>query len=237
VNQIIEANTFEGLFTLYKSKEFRRMQQESRPSQERANNFRLKFFLIDWWRRRRATVTVRDMTPLLNRISTSDRVVDLLCGQEDILEKTMMHIWEKNPRAIAIGIDNQTDVSSRILRKNIAFCRGDATKTDIPDHSVDLVLICYGLQVLGSAHRDDLFKEVRRILAPGGSAIFMEVLKLKDEKKNEKNRKEHNFWNSNAPYFILEDNAWVKYIEENGFRVETSTYVIDRSKAYLAHPL
>lgn len=237
-NQIIEADTFKGRFDLYKSKEFRRQQNKERPFREKANNWLLKFSPIDWWRRNRATVTARDMVPVLEKIQFADSLIDLGCGQLEIADEVVKFLQDKFPDILAIGIDHKTDVSYRILRKpNIAFCRGDVTQTGLPDDSVDVVLACYILQALDGAGREKLFEEIRRIRAPGGTVIFLEVIERKVEAEDKKNKTKHVILNANAPYFVLSDEEWVEYIGMHGYRVDASTFVIGRCKAYMAHPI
>lgn len=72
------------------------------------------------------------------------------------------------------------DVSEQMLeagvaasgRSNTLFVQGDATKAPIADGSIDTVLMLGGIHHVPD--RAALFKEVRRILKPGGRFIFRE---------------------------------------------------------------
>jgi ubiquinone/menaquinone biosynthesis C-methylase UbiE len=77
----------------------------------------------------------------------------------DISEKL---VEEARARAAAAGITDRT-----------RFLVADAHDTRLPDSSFDLVL---GIAILHHLDLDRALKEIRRLLRPGGRAVFMEPL-------------------------------------------------------------
>jgi len=159
------------------------------------------------------------MSPLFDHIVNADTLVDFGCGVGDVTQEVLKRLSTRFPNIIGIGIDNSTDVVEEKLGKNLAFWRGDVNKNEIPEGSADIVLCLYIMQVLGYPERSQLFEEIKRVLAPGGSVIFLEEIEAVDDKKvSMKGAKK--LLKANSNYLVQSDENWKSYIEEYGFKVE-----------------
>ena len=137
------------------------------------NNRVHSFGLDQRWRR----VAVR-----MAEVRPTDDVVDIACGTGDLTEL----FAAAGPRSIR-GLDF-TPPMLDIAREKAArrkwsgaaptYAHGDATALELPDASVDVVSIAFGLRNVGDPAR--ALAEFRRILRPGGRLIVLEF----DEPEN-----------------------------------------------------
>lgn len=121
------------------------------------------------WRRRAAT---------LARVGPRDDVLDIACGTGDLTEE----LARRRPRSI-LGMDF-TEAMLRIAQRKAkaqsrrdgrptpTFRWGDAMAIDLPDASMDVVTIAFGLRNVGSP--ETAVGEFARILRPGGRLVILE---------------------------------------------------------------
>ena len=109
-------------------------------------------------------------------ISKNAKILDLGCGAG----RTTINLYKEGYKDI-IGLDISDkfiEFAQRYCNKNnlnIDFIRGDATNLEFAkSNSYDAVLFSYnGMQCIpGKANRDNVIKEVYRVLKPGGIYIF-----------------------------------------------------------------
>lgn len=101
--------------------------------------------------------------------------VDLACGTGDI---TLLLSW-KYPAGRIIGID-LTEPMLELARKrcnsaHIEFVRKDMAATDLPKESADIVTGSYAIR--NAAELSQAFKEIHRILKPGGFVALLDFSK------------------------------------------------------------
>lgn len=117
-------------------------------------------------------------------IQGSQTVLDLGCGPATQLAQ----VAALNPNAKFTGID----LSSQMLAdaqahidtlglRNVEFAQGDITRlTSVPDRSFDAVISTVALHHLPSfGHLDACFREIGRVLRPGGSLYLTDFGRLK----------------------------------------------------------
>ena len=99
--------------------------------------------------------------------------VDLASGTGDIT----FALAERYPDGSITGIDITPQMmhiaTCRNTHKNIAWHLGDMCHVPLKDSSVDIVTAGYALW--NAPSREELFAELRRILKPGGVAIFLDI--------------------------------------------------------------
>ncbi|MDP7519738.1 MAG: ubiquinone/menaquinone biosynthesis methyltransferase [Phycisphaerales bacterium] len=121
------------------------------------------------WRRRAA---------MLARIGPEDDVLDMACGTGDLSEI----LARCRPRSV-LGMDfteAMLEIAQRKARRKArsngvpapTFRWGDAMEIDLPDESVDVVTIAFGLRNISSPQT--AVGEFARILRPGGRLVVLE---------------------------------------------------------------
>ncbi|MDP6157757.1 MAG: ubiquinone/menaquinone biosynthesis methyltransferase [Phycisphaerales bacterium] len=121
------------------------------------------------WRRRAA---------MLARIAPEDDVLDMACGTGDLSEI----LARCRPRSV-LGMDfteAMLEIAQRKARRKArsngvpapTFRWGDAMEIDLPDESVDVVTIAFGLRNISSPQT--AVGEFARILRPGGRLVVLE---------------------------------------------------------------
>lgn len=103
------------------------------------------------------------------------RVADLAAGTLDVA----IAVSRLRPRVIIPAIDFCEPMlvkGSRKLRgemkRHILPCVGNALQLPLPDNSVDSVTMAFGIRNI--TPRSDAFREMLRVLAPGGRACILE---------------------------------------------------------------
>jgi ubiquinone/menaquinone biosynthesis C-methylase UbiE len=143
------------------------------------------------------------------------------------------YLKKKNPYIIGIGIDNMTEIKKKKWKDDLVFWWGDVLKNEIPSSSVDVVFAGYILQVLSADERGKLFEEIYRILTPGGTVVFLEVID-QGEERNAENERKHKLENPNTRYLVMSHEGWRDYINTYGLGlvVMEKAAVDNRSMAY-----
>jgi len=108
-------------------------------------------------------------------INKKDKILDLGCGAG----RTTINLYKNGYKDI-VGLDisdnliNYAKNYSIENNLNINFVVGDATKLNYQDNSFDVVIFSFnGMQCIpGKKNRDNVLKEVYRVLKPGGYYIF-----------------------------------------------------------------
>lgn len=108
-------------------------------------------------------------------INKSDKILDIGCGAG----RTTINLYKLGYKNI-IGVDLSTNLieyAQNYVKKNnldIDFKNGDATNLEYEDNTFDVVIFSYnGMQCIpGKKNRDNVLKEVYRVLKPGGLYIF-----------------------------------------------------------------
>lgn len=131
-------------------------------------NNRLHSFGLDQ-RWRRCAVRMAAVKP-------TDDIVDIACGTGDLTEL----FARARPRSIRgldftppmLDIARQKAAQRRWSGPAPEYAHGDATALELPDASVDVVSIAFGLRNVGDPAR--ALREFRRILRPGGRLVVLE---------------------------------------------------------------
>ena len=107
-------------------------------------------------------------------ISPGNRVLDVATGTGALLRE----LDKRDLRAIrAIGIDRSRAMlaeAERVLR-DAALVEADARALPFPDGCFDVITVSYLLHLLGPEDRAVALSEVRRVLHPGGRAVFVTI--------------------------------------------------------------
>jgi ubiquinone/menaquinone biosynthesis C-methylase UbiE len=120
-------------------------------------------------------------------IQSCSKVLDLGCGPATQLGQ----VAALNPDISFVGVDlSETMIESgrrhvaALGLRNVAFQLGDITRLDgIPDASVDAVMSTVVLHHLPTRqHLDDCFRQIARVLKPGGAIYLTDFGRLKSLK-------------------------------------------------------
>ncbi len=122
---------------------------------------------------RRAAVKIAQVKP-------SDCVADIACGTGDLTLKFQAKLQSlataQTPPPRVIGIDFTYEMLPLAVRKsqgkNILWANGDAQSLPLPDQSVDIVSIAFGIRNV--ADPAAAIAEFSRVLRPGGRLIILE---------------------------------------------------------------
>lgn len=106
---------------------------------------------------------------------TTPNCVDLACGTGDVA----LELAARYPQANIVGIDltpAMIEVArARSRTTNVSFKAEDMCRTSVADGWADIVTGSYALR--NAPVLDDAFREVRRMLKPGGHAAFLDFSK------------------------------------------------------------
>ena len=124
------------------------------------------------WRAR----TARILRPILEREDA--RILDLCCGTGDLalaLERQAKgRVWGTDfAHAMLLRAREKSAARSRDGGvRSIPFVESDALRLPFPGESFDLITAAFGFRNL--ANYEDGFREMRRVLKPGGTAAILE---------------------------------------------------------------
>ena len=132
-------------------------------------NLLISFGLIHSWRSQAARYLI---------LRAGETGLDLGTGTADLAIAVMR---VSDPRAHMIGIDRTPEMLERghlklrksALQDRIELRRGDAVSIDLPDNSVDGC--CSAFLVRNLADIQQSFREIRRVVRPGGRVVCLEV--------------------------------------------------------------
>lgn len=108
-------------------------------------------------------------------INKDDTILDIGCGAG----RTTINLYKRGYKNI-IGLDLSTSLiayANNYIKENnmdINFVVGDATELEYPENAFDVVIFSFnGMQCIpGKKNRDNVLKEVYRVLKSGGIYIF-----------------------------------------------------------------
>lgn len=117
------------------------------------------------WRRKLATL-----------VPGGKSFLDLAAGTLDV----SVALHRRQPEATILAMDfcpemlrqGRKKLATQELKTHIFPCGGDALKLPLPDNSVDAVTIAFGIRNI--TPRDKAFREMLRVLRPGGRACILE---------------------------------------------------------------
>jgi demethylmenaquinone methyltransferase / 2-methoxy-6-polyprenyl-1,4-benzoquinol methylase len=140
------------------------------PSYDRNNRLH-SIWMDEMWRRRAVK---------LARVKPSDVILDVACGTGDVslkLHKALLRETPTPPGRV-IGLDFTYAMLPLARQKaqhrsaNITWINGDAQALPLPDQSVDVISISFGIRnVVDTAAA---LAEFRRVLRPGGRLVILE---------------------------------------------------------------
>jgi ubiquinone/menaquinone biosynthesis C-methylase UbiE len=152
---------------LYRSRQDGDQQGEDGPMIEADPKMRLK--AADAAQIRDEEAVCRALLPL-----AAARVLELGCGKAEVTRK----LAKACPAARFTALE--TDAAQAALNleqgaaENLAFGFGAAEAIPAADGAFDVVMMLKSLHHVPAARLDDALREVHRVLAPGGSALFLE---------------------------------------------------------------
>lgn len=114
------------------------------------------------------------------KLRKGDRVLDVCGGTGDLsilaAEKVgqigEMILYDINRDMILAGKRQKNHLA---IRKQILYIQGDIEAMSFPDNSVDAVMVGFGIRNV--THMDKGFKELHRVLKPGGKMMCLEFSK------------------------------------------------------------
>ncbi len=105
---------------------------------------------------------------LLDEIAETDGIVcDLGCGPGHVAH----YLHERGAEVIGIDLSPAMIERARALTPGVRFEVGDMRKLDVPDSAWQAVVAFYSIIHFAPAELPDLFREIRRVLAPGGTLV------------------------------------------------------------------
>lgn len=131
-------------------------------------NNRLHSFGLDQrWRKK--TVQLAELKP-------TDRVLDIACGTGDLTLAFSAALKKIGGTQPLIGLDYTYEMLPLARQKSALgeaiYLNGDAQQLPLPDASVDVVSIAFGIRNVQEPMR--ALREFRRVLRPGGRAMILE---------------------------------------------------------------
>ena len=109
---------------------------------------------------------------LLNRFAEEVRgrglVADLGCGPGHVAR----YLHEQGVSVLGLDLSEQMIQVARRLHPGIEFRVGDMTRLDLSDGALAGVVAFYAIVHFTPAELDAVLSEIRRVLAPGGAALF-----------------------------------------------------------------
>ena len=118
--------------------------------------------------------------PGLLSLATTDKVLDIGCGYGGLMIYLNRRVGFKT---VMEGLDSselmvtraQAEMKNRSLDSRINIRHGLATKLPYPDATFDVVLSTYVIKHLSDELSQEMFKEVMRVLKPGGRFCLWEA--------------------------------------------------------------
>jgi ubiquinone/menaquinone biosynthesis C-methylase UbiE len=110
-------------------------------------------------------------------IAPGHRVLEIGCGTGNLL----LLVKRTHPEATVVGLDPDEAALARARRKagraglDVRLDRGFAGELPYPDASVDRVLSALMFHHLPASEKRAALREVRRVLAPGGSLHLLDI--------------------------------------------------------------
>lgn len=111
---------------------------------------------------------------LQNKPESNLQIVDVACGTGDMILNWLKYTMNAN----ITGIDPSTNmlkIAKEKLPKEISLIKGEAKLLEIPDGSIDLLSIAYGLRNV--VELDSALGEFTRVLKSGGVLVILEFTK------------------------------------------------------------
>jgi ubiquinone/menaquinone biosynthesis C-methylase UbiE len=112
--------------------------------------------------------------------SSSQRVLDVGCGTGRLLEQ----LSAAQPAARLHGIDlSQAYIRHarrRLLSQNVELCVGNGEQLPYPDAFFDGVVSVFMFHELPARVRRRVFRELARVLCPGGTLVLLDAAQLND---------------------------------------------------------
>lgn len=111
---------------------------------------------------------------LQNKPESNLQIVDVACGTGDMILNWLKYTINAN----ITGIDPSTNmlkIAKEKLPKEISLIKGEAKRLEIPDGSIDLLSIAYGLRNV--VELDSALGEFTRVLKSGGVLVILEFTK------------------------------------------------------------
>lgn len=118
--------------------------------------------------------------PKLLSLKTTDKVLDIGCGYGGLLiylnrKVGFTKVMEGLDCSALMVTRAQTEMQNRGLDSSIRIRQGLATKLPYPDSSIDVVLSTYVIKHLSDQLTQEMFREVMRVLKPGGRFCLWEA--------------------------------------------------------------
>lgn len=114
------------------------------------------------------------LDPILDVVDVRDKtVIDIGCGTGDVAR------WLAEQGATVIGVD-QVDMIEKAKNAgewdNVSFLEGGGENIPADDNHADIVLFLASLHHVPVDEMPKAFEETRRVLKPGGHALFIEPI-------------------------------------------------------------
>ena len=110
------------------------------------------------------------------QLKSEETLLDIGCGPGNLLG--ILHGKHPNSKLIGLDVDPKIlKIARNKLSDRIEFIESSATKLPFPDNSLDVVTSTLMIHHLKSYEKDQMIKEIYRILKPGGRFYLFDFSK------------------------------------------------------------
>jgi SAM-dependent methyltransferase len=138
-------------------------------------------------------------------------ICDLGCGPGHVAR----YLHERGADVIGVDLSPGMVAQARALTPAVPFQVGDMRALDVPDGAWQVIVAMYSIIHIPKASLPDVFREIRRVLAPGGTLLVSFHIGEETVHRDE-------WWGHdvNVDFFFFPKRDVVAALEEAGFVIE-----------------
>ena len=138
-------------------------------------------------------------------------ICDLGCGPGHVAR----YLHERGANVIGVDLSPGMVAQARALTPAVPFQVGDMRALDVPDEAWQVIVVMYSIIHIPKASLPDVFREIRRVLAPGGTLLVSFHIGEETVHRDE-------WWGHdvNVDFFFFQPADVVAALEEAGFVIE-----------------